>query len=106
MCEKVKIKNNGDWICPKCECENTELKENIKKIDRTLCRSCLSEFKLDKEESQKNEITIERNECSNTVSVFVNDAETYIMIEDGISGFVDGIQSILSDLDIKSRIIK
>jgi hypothetical protein len=106
MCEKVKIQNNGDWICPKCECENTELKENIKKINRTLCRSCLSEFELDKDESQNNQITIERDYCSNTLSVKVNDNETYIMTDDGVSGFVDGIQSILNDLGIESKIIK
>lgn len=106
MYDKVKIQNNGDWICPKCEAPNSELKENIKRINNVLCNSCYSEFKLDKEESQKNQITIERDCSSNTISVKVNDSETYIMFEDGINGFVDGIQAILSDLDIKSRIIK
>ena len=69
MCEKVKMQNNGDWICPKCEGQNSEHKDNIKKINKVLCNSCYDEFELDKDESQENEITIERDECSNTISV-------------------------------------
>jgi hypothetical protein len=106
MCDKVKIQNNGDWICLKCEAQNSEHKDNIKIINKVLCNSCYSEFELDKDVSQTNEITIERDCSSNTISVKVNNSETYIMADDGVSGFVDGIQSILSDLGLESKIIK
>ena len=58
MCEKVKIQNNGDWICPKCQANNAELKENIKKIDNVLCNSCYDEFELDKEDSQNKQNSV------------------------------------------------
>jgi ubiquitin C-terminal hydrolase len=105
MYDKVKIQNNGDWICPKCEAQNSEHKDNIKKIDKVLCNSCYDEFELDKEESQKNDITIERDCCSNTISVKVNGEETYIMVEDGVDRIAGDIQSILKDLGIESEII-
>lgn len=60
MCKKVKIQNNGDWICPKCEAQNSEHKDNVKKIDKVLCNSCYDEFELDKNKTEYEDSEIER----------------------------------------------
>ena len=106
MCGKVKIQNStGDWKCPKCGCLNTELKENIKKIDRVLCRSCFSELDIDKDESQKNKVEIKMQSYNNMIIVNVNGEKTNILLDDECSGVTDGIYSILEDLGIESEIV-
>lgn len=105
MCEKVKIQNTGDWICPKCEAQNSEHKDNIKIINKVLCNSCYSEFKLDKDENQKNKIEIQMISYNNAVNVIVNGEDGYILLDDEVSGVANGIYYILKDLGIESEIV-
>jgi hypothetical protein len=105
MCQKVKIQNTGDWICSKCEAQNSEHKDNIKIINKVLCNSCYSEFELDKNEDQKNEIVLEGNTSGYCITAKVNGEEFYIPVDDNVKETSNGIQSMLNKLGIESKII-
>ena len=105
MCDKVKIKNNGDWICPKCEAQNSEHKDNIKIINKVLCNSCYSEFELDKDENQKNDIEIKMSSYNNATIVNVNGETIWMTKDEEINETADGIWAILKKLGIESEIV-
>ena len=105
MIDKVKIQNNGDWICPRCEAQNSEHKDNIEIINKVLCNSCYSEFELDKDESQKHNIILEGNTSGYCITAKVNGEEFYIPVDDNVKETSNGIQSMLKELGIESKII-
>lgn len=107
MCDKVKIQNNGDWICPKCEAQNSEHKDNIKRINKVLCNSCYSEFDLDKNETQKHNIEIQTIGYSNAVNIIIDGEENFIILETSGDAYemASSIRVVLEDLGIKSELI-
>lgn len=107
MCDKVKIQNNGDWVCPKCEAQNSEHKDNIKIINKVLCNSCYDEFELDKDESQKHNIEIQTIGYSKAVNIIINGEESYTLLDSSDDAYemASCIKGVLEDLGIESELV-
>lgn len=107
MCDKVKIQNNGDWVCPKCGAQNSEHKDNVKIISKVLCNSCYGEFKLDKEENQKYNIEIQMIGYNKAVNIIINGEENYTVLDtsDDAYEMASCISGILENLGIESEFV-